>query len=40
MPFRWTMAGDWFVTVDVTLPDGTTASQRFDFTVAGDGMGR
>ena len=40
LPFRWTMGGDWFVTVDVTLPDGATASQRFDFTVDGGGMGR
>lgn len=28
--FEWTMAGDWFVTVTATLPDGTVISQRFD----------
>lgn len=28
--FAWTMAGDWFVTVTVTLPDGTVVSERFD----------
>ncbi len=31
IPYEWTMAGDWFVTVNVTLADGTTESQRFDF---------
>ena len=30
VPFEWTMGGDWFVTVEVALPDGTTFSQRFD----------
>ena len=30
VPFEWTMGGDWVVTVDVTLADGTTFSQRFD----------
>lgn len=33
VPFTWTMAGDWFVTITVTLPDGTTAVERFDLTV-------
>lgn len=33
IPFEWTMAGDWFVVVDVTLADGSTASQRFDLRV-------
>jgi hypothetical protein len=28
--FEWTMAGDWFVTITVTLPDGTVVSERFD----------
>ncbi|HEX2907448.1 MAG TPA: FixH family protein [Phototrophicaceae bacterium] len=37
LPFEWTMGGDWFVTVTVTLPDGTTASQRFDLSVASAG---
>lgn len=36
LPFRWTMGGDWFVEITVTLPDGTTASRRFDLTVAGE----
>jgi hypothetical protein len=22
IPFKWTMAGDWFVTITATLPDG------------------
>jgi periplasmic copper chaperone A len=30
VPFEWTMGGDWVVTVDVTLADGTAFSQRFD----------
>ncbi|MFN2138547.1 MAG: FixH family protein [Candidatus Promineifilaceae bacterium] len=34
IPFEWTMAGDWVVTVQATLPDGTHAQQRFDFMVA------
>jgi hypothetical protein len=24
IPFEWTMAGDWFVTITATLPDGRT----------------
>jgi hypothetical protein len=35
VPFEWTMAGDWIVTVDVTLADGTTFSDRFDLAVDG-----
>ncbi len=31
IPYEWTMAGDWFVTVNVTLADGTVGSERFDF---------
>lgn len=34
VPFEWTMAGDWTVEVSAVLPDGTTASQTFDYTVA------
>jgi hypothetical protein len=34
--YEWTMAGDWEVTVAVTLPDGTSAEQRFDYSVAGN----
>jgi hypothetical protein len=33
VPFEWTMGGGWFVEVSVTLPDGETAVQRFDFSV-------
>lgn len=31
IPYEWTMAGDWFVTVEVTFADGSTATERFDF---------
>jgi hypothetical protein len=33
IPFEWTMAGDWVVTVDLELPDGSTAQERFDLSV-------
>ena len=33
IPFEWTMAGDWVVTVDLQLPDDTMAQQRFDMSV-------
>lgn len=33
IPFEWTMAGDWVVTVDLQLPDGTSAQERFDMAV-------
>jgi hypothetical protein len=33
VPFDWTMAGDWIVTVDVQLPDGTMAEEHFDIAV-------
>jgi hypothetical protein len=33
IPFAWTMAGDWVVTVDLQLPDGTKAQKRFDMAV-------
>jgi hypothetical protein len=32
----WTMAGDWFVTVTATLPDGRTLVRRFELTVNRD----
>lgn len=35
-PFKWTMGGDWIVTVTASLPDGRTAQQQFTFTVQGD----
>jgi len=31
IPFEWTMAGDWFVEVSVTLPDGTIVTEIFDY---------
>lgn len=38
LPYEWTMAGDWYMTVNVTLPDGSTASQQFDgFSISGEG---
>lgn len=36
VPFAWTMAGDWIVTIEATLPDGTRARERFDLSVAAD----
>lgn len=33
VPFEWTMAGDWVLTIDFQLPDGTKAQKRFDMTV-------
>ena len=36
VPFEWTMAGDWIVTVTATLPDGRTATREFDLTVSGE----
>jgi len=36
IPYEWTMAGDWFVTVDVTFADGTSATERIDFNGIGD----
>ena len=33
VPFEWTMAGDWVVTVDIQLADGTKAQKRFDMAV-------
>lgn len=32
--FEWTMAGDWTVTVEATLPDGRVKTSVFPFTVA------
>ncbi len=36
VPFEWTMSGDWFLEVTVTLPDGTTAAETFDLRVITD----
>ena len=39
IPYEWTMAGDWFITVDVTFADGSTATERFDFNgISGEEM--
>lgn len=35
VPFEWTMGGDWFVTVNITLPDGKKISREFPVTVSG-----
>ncbi len=36
VPFEWTMGGDWIVTVQVTLPDGTIAEESFPMDISGD----
>jgi hypothetical protein len=36
VPIRWTMAGDWILTVEATLSDGRRATQVFDITVTGE----
>ncbi len=36
VPFTWTMAGDWVVTVRATLPDGTWTEEQFDLSVAAE----
>ncbi|MFQ3535382.1 MAG: FixH family protein [Aggregatilineales bacterium] len=33
VPFRWTMGGDWIVTVRVRLPDGRATQRRYDVQV-------
>jgi len=33
VPFRWTMGGDWIVTVTVALPDGSQITENFDLSV-------
>jgi hypothetical protein len=33
VPFEWTMAGDWVVTVEAMLNNGTRAKKRFDISV-------
>lgn len=37
VPFEWTMGGDWFVDVTVTLPDETQATERFEYSVESEG---
>ena len=41
IPYEWTMAGDWFVTIDVNFADGTSTFERFEFNnigVSGDAI--
>jgi hypothetical protein len=33
IPFGWTMGGDWVLTVNATLTDGTVVTKTFPFTV-------
>ena len=33
VPFEWTMAGDWVVTIEAVLNNGTRARKRFDISV-------
>jgi hypothetical protein len=33
VPLQWTMAGDWYVDVKFTLPDGQIVTRRFPVTV-------
>ena len=39
VPFEWTMSGDWFLTIDVTLADGTTFTERVENIEIGEGDG-
>ena len=34
--FEWTMAGDWIVTVEATLPDGRVKVASFPYSIASD----
>jgi hypothetical protein len=36
VPFEWTMGGDWVLTVQATLPDGTIAEETFTLTISDD----
>ncbi len=36
VPFEWTMGGDWIVTIQVTLPDGTVAEESFPMVISDD----
>lgn len=33
VPLEWTMAGDWVITIDLSLADGRSTRQRFDLAV-------
>ena len=36
VPFDWTMAGDWIVTVEAADHNGSAAQRRFEFSVDGE----
>jgi YtkA-like len=36
LPFEWTMAGDWIVTIEAALPDQTVITERFDLSVSSE----
>lgn len=36
IPVRWTMTGEWIVTVEATLDDGRRAARSFALTVTGE----
>jgi hypothetical protein len=36
VPIEWAMGGDWILTVQVTLPDGTVVEKTFPRTIAND----
>lgn len=36
VPVRWTMAGDWTITVEATLNDGRRVTRSFDLAVTGE----
>jgi hypothetical protein len=36
VPVRWTMAGDWIITVEATLNDGRRVARSFDLAVTGE----
>lgn len=33
VPFEWTMAGDWILTMTITLEDGSVATERIELNV-------
>lgn len=37
VPFEWTMAGEWILTVTIDFADGSTAQETFDFSVGLEG---
>jgi len=36
IPFEWTMAGSWIITIDVELPDGREIVRTFEIDVSAD----